>query len=235
MIRLIRVIDFETTGVAPPAQIVEAGWCDLVAAADGWQVFPPCATLHGADRITCETRAVHHIAPADVAGCKPFYAQPFVKAAFAAGAQAIAAHHADFEGQWIGKVLGGMPLICTYKAALRVWPEAPEHKNQVLRYWLEEKGLATIDPALAQPAHRAAPDAYATAHLLKALLSRATIDEMIKWTGEPKLLPTIPIGKQRGAKWPEVEEGFLRWMLRTADMDADLKWNAQRELDRRVG
>lgn len=234
MFRAIRVVDFETVGLAPPAKVIEAGWCDLVQAADGWQVFPPRATLHGADRITCETRAVHHIGPDDIAGREPFSALGFVKAAQAAGVQVLAAHHADFEGQWLGPVIESH-LICTYKAALRVWPDAPSHSNQCLRYWLEEQGLATIDPALAQPAHRAGPDAYATAHLLKALLTRVTVEDMIRWTAEPKLLPTIPIGKQRGAKWPDVEEGFLRWMLRTADMDPDLKWNAQRELGRRSG
>ena len=56
---------------------------------------------------------------------------------------------------------------------------------------------------------------------------------MVAWTAEPAALPRIPIGKQRGSKWSEVEEGFLRWMLRQADMDPDLKWNAQREINRR--
>jgi hypothetical protein len=50
---------------------------------------------------------------------------------------------------------------------------------------------------------------------------------MIAWTKEPKLLPTCPIGKFRGKPWPEVEAGFLGWMLRQPDMEEDLKWNAR--------
>jgi len=35
-------------------------------------------------------------------------------------------------------------------------------------------------------------------------------------------------------KWSEVDGGFLKWMANNATMDADNKWNAQRELDRRA-
>ena len=86
------------------------------------------------------------------------------------------------------------------------------------------------------PSHRAGPDAYVTAWLLVALLNAgATGKQMIAWTKEPKLMPKCPLGKFRGKPWPEVDAGFLGWMLRQADMDADLKWNAQRELLRREG
>ena len=83
------------------------------------------------------------------------------------------------------------------------------------------------------PAHRAGPDAYVTAHLLKALLVTTTAKQMVAWTKEPRLLPKCTIGKFRGKPWPEVEAGFLNWMLNQADMEADLKWNASRELERR--
>jgi len=53
---------------------------------------------------------------------------------------------------------------------------------------------------------------------------------MAKWTREPRLLPRCPIGKHRGKPWSEVETGFLRWMLNQADMEDDLKWNAERAL-----
>lgn len=233
MTRVIRVVDFETAGEEPPAAVVEAGVCELTETPDGWTVGTPSSRLCGADRIPCEARAIHHISPREVASEHPFYAQLFVDGSREMGAVALAAHNAAFEAQWLGPVLGDLPLLCTYKAALRVWPDAPAHKNQVLRYWLEEQGIGDVDPALAQPAHRAGPDAYVTAYLLKHLLAHASVEDMIAWTAEPALMPRMPIGKQRGAKWSEVDEGFLGWMLRQATMDHDLKWNAQRELDRR--
>ena len=224
---IIRVVDFETTGTAPPAEVVEVGICDV--SGPPWEVQQPVGRLCGSKLITAETRAVHHIAPADVADLDPFGSVPMD------GIVAVAAHRASFEAQWLGPLPAGVHLICTYKGALRVWPDAPSHSNQVLRYWLEEQGLTAPDPGLCQPAHRAAPDAYATAWTLKALLDKVTGKELVAWTAEPALLPTIPIGKFRGAKWADVDAGFLSWMLRQADMDPDLAWNARRELKRREG
>lgn len=152
------------------------------------------------------------------------------KEADADGAIVFAAHNAEFECKFL---FPSIPIICTYKSALRIWPEAPSHSNSALRYWLQDQGLIEPDHALTMPPHRAGPDAYVTAHILKALLVKATGREMVAWTKEPRLLPTCPIGKFRGKPWAEVEVGFLDWMLRQTDMDADFKWNANREIQRR--
>ena len=86
------------------------------------------------------------------------------------------------------------------------------------------------------PPHRAAPDTYVTAHILCALFDAgATGKLMVGWTREPRLLPRCTIGKFRDRPWEEVETGFLDWMVRQVTMEEDLKWNAQRELDRRFG
>lgn len=232
MTTLIRVVDFETTGTAPPAEVIEVGWCDVGVHAEGRaSIGVPESVMHGGT-VTAETRAVHHIAPAEVAGLPPFQVDEWIARAKADGVTVLAAHHVDFESKWMGHAL---PWICTYKSALRIWPELPTHSNQFLRYWIEESGFAEPDGKLCQPAHRAAPDAYATANTLRVLLEHASVDDMIAWTKEPAVMPKCPIGKWRGVKWPEVDGGFLSWMVRQADMEADLKWNAQRELDRRVG
>lgn len=229
----VRVIDFETTGTEPPADVIEMGCCDVEALGDReYAIGTPIAFLYGAERIPPEARAIHHIAPAEIAGMPKWRREAVMDDIQHDGVIAIAAHNAEFEAKWLAG--GDVPLVCTYKAALRIWPDAPSHSNQCLRYWLEEQGLAKVDHALAQPAHRAGPDAYATACLLVAELAHESLATLVRWTKEPRLLPAIPIGKQRGAKWPEVEEGFLRWMLRTADLDPDLKWNADRELKRRA-
>lgn len=231
---VIRVIDFETSGKEPPAEVVEAGLCDVELIDGTWTVGRRhFSALHGAGALPCESRAVHHISPAEIAGLPPFDPADHLEHARTRGVGAFAAHNAAFESQWMGAMLAALPIICTYKAALRIWPDAPAHKNNVLRYWLEEKGICTVDPVLAQPAHRAGPDAYVTAHLLVNLLAHASVEDMIAWTTEPAALPRCPIGKWRGSPWSEVEAGFLDWMLRQATMEHDLKWNADRELKRR--
>lgn len=229
---VIRVVDFETTGTEPPAEVVEVGYCDLTHQGDGfWSVGEPQSRLCRVAAIPPETRAVHHISLAEAAGCEPFDAIRFVEDSDHCAA--LAAHNMEFENQWL-KVDGVMPLICTYKAALRVWPDAPAHNNGTLRYWLQDQGfMEGMVHESCMPPHRAGPDAYVTAWILRALLSRCTGKEMVAWTREPKLLPTCPIGKERGKKWADVDGGFLNWMVGNATMEADLKWNAQRELDRR--
>lgn len=231
---IIRVVDLETTGMEPPAEVCEVGFCDLTLTDNGaWSVGEPVSWLCGVSAMPPEVRAVHHITMAEVAGLEPFDPATFFGEEGGEAAAVIAAHNAEFEERWL-QVDGVMPLLCTYKAALRVWPEAPGHSNGVLRYWLEDQGLLSLDHDTAMPPHRAGPDAYVTAHILKALLTRASAREMVAWTREPRLLPTCPIGKFRGKPWAEVEAGFLNWMLGQPTMEADLKWNARRELDRRA-
>lgn len=234
MSHVIRIVDTETTGFAPPAMPVEVAYCDLTREEGGeWTVGQPVSWLCSVDAIPPETRAVHHIGLADVAGKPPFGEQDILR--IIAGADVVASHCWEFDGQWID-VAGAVPAICTLKAAYRVWPDAPGHSNGVLRYWLEDQGKLSLTHETAMPPHRAGPDAYVTAHILKALLEAgATAKDMVAWTREPRLLPTCPIGKFRGKAWADVEAGFLTWMTNQASMEADLKWNAQRELDRRAG
>lgn len=229
---IIRVIDFETTGVEPPAEVVEYGYCDLTKTGDAWEVGSPVSRLCWVRDIPPEVRAIHHITMADVADCPHFdeaeVHNPIEDVAV------FAAHNLAFEDQFIPQ--RGLPGICTLKAALRVWPDAPAHSNGVLRYWLEDRGLLALNHETAMPPHRAGPDAYVTAHILKALFAAgATGKEMVAWTREPRVLPTCPIGKFRGQPWADVEHGFLNWMTQQPTMESDLKWNAQREIDRRAG
>jgi exodeoxyribonuclease X len=228
---VLRVIDFETTGMEPPAAVVEVGVCDLTQLADGsWAVGEPdwwfCG---GIESMPPEVRAVHHISFEDVRHAPPFERSRVFEGAPAA----LVAHNMDFEAKFLGE--HGLPSICTLKAAYRVWPEAPGHSNSTLRYWLEDRGLLTLDDATAMPPHRAGPDAYVTAHILAALFAAgATGKEMVQWTREPRAFPTCPIGEWRGKPWADVDAGFLRWTVGKQGMDPDTVWNARRELERRA-
>lgn len=230
----IRVIDMETTGMDAESSVIELGWSDYDV--ETMRVADPVSSLFYVDTIPPESRAIHHIGLADI----PDTAHPFD--AFAdvfmpADTMAItffAAHNAAFECQFLGD-LEHRRIICTYKAALRIWPDAPSHSNGALRYWLEDTGKISLDVGKAYPTHRAGPDAYITAHLLRALFDAgATGKDMVAWTREPAVLPRCPIGTPwRGMKWAEVDFGFLKWMANKPDMEPDHRVNAQRELDRR--
>lgn len=228
-----RVIDIETTGTEPPAEIIEFGRVDVVLDGAATSIEQPMARLYRPlNGIPPETMAVHHITEADFTEDTPVCTADRLRQAIWGGERldVLVAHNSEFEQQFVAKeATDSLPWICTYKAALRVWGDAPRHGNQVLRYWL---GI-TLDPALAMPPHRAGPDAYVTAHILAALLKVTTPEQLIAWTLEPRLIPTIPFGKHRGLAWPDAPQDYLQWMSVQTDMDRDVVWHAQRELSRR--
>lgn len=227
---VLRVLDFETTALNPEdGVIIEVGYSDYNAETKA--ISAPVSWLCGADVIPPENRAVHHIRLEDVSSVDPF--GPDDKHEIIGGVDAIVAHNADFEISFLGDVT--VPVVCTYKSALRVWPNAPSHSNAALAYWLEDEGKVSLDHTKTTPTHRAGPDAYITAHILKALFeSGATGRDMVAWTKEPKVFPKITFGKHKGTEWKDAPMSYLTWML-GSDMDEDFKWNARREIERRNG
>ena len=179
-----------------------------------------------------DNMAVHHITEDDFGPNAPVCTPERLSAAVfhMSVPEILVAHNCEFERQFITPaVTGAIPWICTYKVALRVWPEAPRHSNQVLRYW---RGMK-LDPARAMPPHRAGPDAWVTAHILADLAQFASFAQMITWTNEPKFLPAMTFGKHRGTTWDAIPIDYLQWMSGQTDMDADVLWNARQEIARR--
>lgn len=224
----IRVLDVETTGTEPTDAIIEIGAWDLV---DG-KVDPASSvnTLVNPGRtIPPQLSAIHHLTDADVAFAPTL---SDVLPLSIDCADAFCAHNAKFERQWFTEaVTGGRPWICTLRGAYRVWPDAPAHNNQTLRYWLNPEGL---DRQIASVAHRAAPDAYVTAFTLRELLKHASFDELVRWSNEPALLPRITFGKHRGQRWDAVPIDYLQWLTRQSDMSEDVVHSARHALKSRT-
>jgi exodeoxyribonuclease X len=235
---LIRVCDLETTGLtAPEAAPCEIGWQDIVGTEGGEWALDEL----GAGEMLCnpsrsippEMSAIHHIVDEDVAGAV-FWPDAMARVACRDSnmfSPAIfAAHNARMERQWLNdEVTGGKPWICSYKCALRLWPDAPSHSNQALRYWLKP---AALDRGVASFAHRAFPDAYVTAFILLEQLKLATLGQLLEWSNQPGLLPKVGFGKHFGKAWSEVPSDYLEWCLRQ-DMDDDVLFTARHELEQR--
>lgn len=229
---MIRVIDFEATTSKPGGRVIEVGWCDF---------DPPEYAVLGGGGYLCggvdaplppDARAVHHIRHEELAGLPRYDARLLFEHAMRDGIFCLAAHSADFEATHL---IGSLPLICTYKAALRVWPDAPSHKNFGLLYWLEDQGVE-FDRARAWPPHRAASDAYATAIVLREIMrTGATGADLFQWTRQPALIPRCPLGRWRDYLWEDVPTDFLLWILRTIFDRDDVRFCAALELDRREG
>jgi exodeoxyribonuclease X len=227
----IRVVDLETAGNGPQ-DVCEIGWQDVERDPGGvWRVADERGArfVNPGKPISPDTMAVHHIQNADVA------AAPFWKAIAPkilrpdGGVLALAAHRASFEQRFCRPHLtGGTPWICTWKCALRLWPDLPSFSNQRLRYQRMPEGLVHD---IGLPAHRAMPDAYVTAHHLRDMLNASSVEQLLLWSQEPGLLPRVPAGQNRGKAWCDLDIDALRALA--ADRDVDIRFSADTELRRR--
>jgi exodeoxyribonuclease X len=98
----------------------------------------------------------------------------------------------------------------------------------MLRYQRRPQGLIR-DSGL--PAHRAAPDAYVTAHHLRDLLNESNLGQLIAWSQEPGLLPRVRNGLRRGKTWDQLTDEALCKLAK--DRDVDVRFSASKELQRR--
>src|SRR6185369_15594850 len=144
---------------------------------------------------------------------------------FISDASAIVAHNLAFDRRMI--IQSGIPEtwfptrgICTVKCARHIWPEAPSHSNQALRYFLQLE-----IPTVEGPPHRAMPDAVVTAELFRRMLDKHTVDELAVLSGQPALLRTVMFGKYNGKLWEEMDEGCLNWVL-GRDFNEDVRFTA---------
>lgn len=243
--KLARCIDFETTGLSPlTSGIVEIGWTDLtfdeVSTDEGMVIkdieinsnHPASQLVNPGIPIEIGAMAVHHITDEMLEGCPT---PSSVLNSLVDGVDYMIAHNAKFEMSFLkDHALLQYPWICTYKAAIRLHPDSPNHQNQTLRYYLKTR----VDPLIANVAHRAGPDAYVTAFTYAKFLSMEGAFNankmMADWTQLPARLPRCPIGAEhRGKPWSEVDSGFLAWIGRQPKMEEDIKYSAAMELQRR--
>lgn len=221
---LIRCLDVETTGLPSdddPHALVEVGWCDL----DGDLIGPPEGHIVNPGRtISVEAMAVHHLRDEDVAGgVNPTTA---CKLLAEGDRDYYCAHNIDFEKMFFGG--GEVGWLCTYKSALRVWPDAPGHKVQELRYWLKLDDQQDFVRGFASQPHRARDDAYVTAHVLRAMLRAGTkVEDISKWSRGPALLVMCFMKKHKGRTWQEVartDRPYLEWIVDKSDVtDRDIR------------
>jgi len=229
MKKIVRIVDFETSGGEANAPI-EVGWTDIDI--DTLEISAPKSFIIKTDApIHPTARGVHHITDEEIANGISFdEAISLVKSTEDdTEIVAFSAHNVDTDAKLMNAE--NVPWVCTYKSGYTAWPEAPDYKNQTLRYWLDTEN--NIDRNLAWPPHRGGPDSYVTAWILKHLLKTHTLEQMIDITSKPMLLHTVPIGKEKGKKWDEISYGFIDWLLKQSWIDESLRYTAETEMDRR--
>ena len=233
--KIIRGVDLETTGPAPPGHgVCEIGWQDVALDEEGrWEIEGEGGAIlvNPGRPLPPTTQAIHHILEEQVADAPWWHdvarqvLDPYPRRL------ALAAHHSEFEQKFCTPPLThGADWICTWKCAMRLWPDSPSFSNQVLRYWRKPEGLVH---ERGLPAHRAFPDAYVTAHHLRAMLNEASVAQLLEWSSLPGLLPRVRSGPDRGKDWREIDDYALESFMH--DRDPDVRYTAEQEIARRRG
>lgn len=215
MMRL-RVTDTETCGIeAPNLQIVQIAAVDLVSAGDGakgesWALDALRSWYVNPGRlIPCEAMAVHHTTDKMVEYEPPI--ATILPLVFDGAANAYAAHNAAYDMKVVeaaeASINARLAWVCTYKAAVTLWPDSPSHKNQVLRYWLGLNLKRELPP------HTAIGDAIVTAHIAQRILAELSLADWIELSTRPVLLPQVHFGEHANKMWADVPWSYLDWIL----------------------
>jgi exodeoxyribonuclease X len=206
---VLRLCDVETTGFKPAGEICEIGWVDIIYYPEGWQIVGEHQSrfVNPGHRIT--NSHIHNITDDMVVdGMTPAEA----RALLAKGAVIHAAHNARFDRQFIQSSL---PWVCTLEGARKVWPGAPNHKNETLKAYL---GIEVEGDA-----HRAGYDAAVSARILMQLFKHLTLDELIQ-ISDPGHVPTVmAFGKHKGERIANLPMDYINYMLGLKDLTKGLR------------
>lgn len=226
---VFRILDTETTGLEPPqAAVCEVAFADVRA--DGTILRTFETLVDPGHPIPPSAAAVHHITDDQVAG------KPRIESLLEdLTAPVYVAHNAEFDSKFLRQLRG--QWLCTYRLAKHLWPEAPGHGLQTLRYWL---GLQPDIPAHTS-AHRALADVMVTVSLLGRALAEVrarwpevqTVEDLIDRVSGPCELIVIPFKSANGQKFADAETSLLHWIITRGAGGPDCVHSAQKELDRR--
>lgn len=229
------VIDTETTGFNPEAdELVEIA--AVAVRPYGGVVGMWASLINPGIPIPPEVSAVHYLTDADVATAPAYIDVEHRLNRFwkLADEGPVVAHNAAFDSAFIDPAalgyLAPQAWLCTKRLAQHLWPDAPTHKNQGLRFWRRLK----VDMFGILP-HRALGDALVTAALLLDILNDPglttrgieTVEQLRALSAAPIRLQNWPLGKYRG-KPLETDLDYARWAVGPrgmTDMDADLRFS----------
>jgi exodeoxyribonuclease X len=224
----LRCIDIETTGTDPVRDaIAEIASVDLQR--DGTITNFKETLVNPGVPMPPAASAVHHLIDADLA------AAPVLGAVIDQfkGADAYIAHNCSFERSFLEQYLADVLWVCTYKCALRVWPDLPSHGNQALRYQFGFINPLGVDRAKLVP-HRALSDAIVTAAVFFKLTKHATWPQLVQWSYEPALMTYLRFGMHRGERYDAAPEDYLLWLAEgNHDLSEDVRFSARHWLARR--
>jgi len=241
------LFDTETTGNQEEDRIIQIG-AMVVDSKGGVEIYDElCSTEIS---IKVEAMEVHGITPELIADKQGFGQTRFYRdlAALNREENYLIAHNLPFDLGMLQKegFENRMKLIDTLRCAKHLFPDAPHHRLQYFRYALDlykEEAQEANRYGITIKAHDAIGDVLVMKLFLSQLVAKVKahyphINPMLKLeelTRTPVMMKRFKFGKYKGEEIAQVartDAGYLRWMLKSLELDEDMKYTLERVLER---
>ena len=214
----IFIADVETTGLSfKTDKIVELSFIEIDEKFN--EISRLSTKVNPQKSIQPEASAVHGIINADVAGAPLLkeVLQPFGKGYFEDAF--LIAHNSRFDQNFLAPYWNIQGVFCTLHAARRMYPDAPNHKLQTLRFFLNLE----VDREAA--AHSAEGDVLVLVSLLQRMVkdSKTSLSSFVDLMLEPVLVDVMPFGKYKNCTLNSLPKSYVRWLLSLPSLDLDLE------------
>jgi DNA polymerase III epsilon subunit-like protein len=240
------LFDTETTGNQEEDRIIQIG-AMVVGAKGSVEVYDELCLAPLPIKI--EAMEVHNITPELLEGKAPFSATKFYRDIQTLNSpnNYLIAHNINFDLGMLKKegFENRMKLIDTLRCAKHLYPNSDAHRLQYFRYSL---GLYKYEQQEANKqgivikAHDAIGDVLVMKLLLSKLVAKVKeqyrgVNPMLKLeelTNTPVYMKIFKFGKYKGEQIEDIarrDAGYIRWMLKSLELDEDLKYTLERVLE----
>jgi exodeoxyribonuclease X len=219
------VVDTETSDLPENGgQLLELAW--MVLQAPNWEVVSSYENyVQYTGPLNPCAQASNHIVPAMLTSTYGALPKEKVLADLVDAIEPdsiLVAHNVAFDREFLPGITN--PWICTYRVSKRIWPEAPGHSNQVLRYYFGIKPDLSNTPVKVRMPHQALYDVATTTGIVRKMLEKHSPEELVKISWNVQKLRTMPFGKHKGKAFNQIPCDYLVWLRNQSRLDPDLAY-----------
>ena len=240
------LFDTETTGNQDDDRIIQVG-AMVIGAKGEVEVYDELCS--STEPIKVEAMEVHNITPDVIEGKAPFSSTKFWKDLEGLNHENnyLIAHNIKFDLGMLEKegFKNNMKLIDTLRCSKHLFPDSSYHRLQYFRYSLglyKEELAEASKYNITIKAHDAIGDVLVMKLFLSKLVAKVKtqyegVNPMVKLeelTRTPVVMRQFKFGKYKGENIDDIarsDAGYIKWMLKSLDLDEDLKYTLERVLE----